>query len=94
MPEKIFKDKCRVRVVEYEVRTIDEFGDSQDVAHYDTKREALAAAQLSLASARAVVVEKHTSRYPAFMFPEPNTYKPISAMGDKTALDTGGWTLP
>ena len=50
------------RTTEYDVRYLDEFGDAQDVWHYDTEREAITAAREWTPTSDgivAVVVERH-----------------------------------
>lgn len=78
---------------EFEVRTIDTFGDVENVDHFDSRVLALAAARATLArGAVAVVVEKHIRRRPAFLFDEPETYRTVATLGDPAALAEGGWT--
>lgn len=92
MKDKISHGGSAITVTEYEVRDIDEYGDAQDVNHYGSKREAMEAANKSLATgSKAVAVEKHISRRPAFLFDEPDTFTTIAVMGDKAALDLWGW---
>ena len=92
MKDKISHGGSAITVTEYEVRHIDEYGDAQDVNHYENKRAAMDAAKKSLdAGYKAVVVEKHISRRPAFLFAEPDTFTTVAVMGDKAALELWGW---
>jgi hypothetical protein len=101
LSKRVFKDGCRVAITEFEVRTINGDGDVEDVTHFETKQEALSFAQnvaeadaINAApgvSARAVVVEKHVSRYPAHLFAEPSRYSTVAVFGAKAALLEGGW---
>ena len=92
MPTKVYKDKTRCAVTEYEVRTINEDGDAEDVEHFETEIEARkAAAEIIETSAVAVAIEKHTSKRPHFLFAEPDVYKTIATFGSTLALSNGGW---
>lgn len=91
MSKRIFKDGCRMEEIEFEVRTIDAYGDSQDVSHFEIEQEAIAYAKREAGSAVAVVVEKHFSRYPAHLFAKPSDYKILATYGDRDALQAGGW---
>ena len=92
MKDRISKDGNRIISTEYEVRDIDEYGDAQDVNHYGCNREAMDAAKKSIAAgSKAVAVEKHIARRPAFLFPEPDTFTTLAVMGDKAALELWGW---
>jgi hypothetical protein len=92
MKDRITHGGSAITVTEYEVRDIDEYGDAQDVNHYENKREAIDAAKKALtAGTKAVAVEKHISRRPAFLFAEPDTFTTIAVMGDKSALELWGW---
>jgi len=93
MKDKVSHGGSAITIREYEVRDIDEFGDAQDINHYGSKAEAMAAAArlLSDGAAKAIVVELHTSKRPAFLFKNPTTYKRIAEMGDRDALLAGGW---
>ena len=79
-------------MTEFEVRLLDEHGDAQDIAYHATASEALIEAKEDLAGgAVAVVVERHISYHPAFMFDIPNVRKMIARMGSRAALAAGDW---
>lgn len=91
MKTKISRNGSAITTTEYEVRDIDEYGDAQDVNHFDNRKDAMtAAAKLMAQGARAVVIEQHTRRSPAHMFAEPDSYKTIAVMGDKASLALWG----
>ncbi len=92
MPERILKGGYRVIITEFEVRELDEFGDSQDVNHFESKVEAIIYAR-SLTEAKAVVVEKHVSKRPAHLFEEPDKFTILATFGNEQALQAGGWTI-
>lgn len=93
MTDKVSKDGNRLVVTEYETRTIDQYGDVENVCHWASKAEAIAYARKLVddSSALAVVVEKHISRRPAFLFNEPDTYRTVATFGNVQALEAGGW---
>lgn len=92
MKDRISHNGSAITVTEYEVRDIDEYGDAQDVNHFDSKCEAMDATRRFMADGvKAVVVQKHISRRPTFLFAEPDTYIFIAAMGDNASLEAGGW---
>jgi hypothetical protein len=94
MKDKISHGGSAITVIEYEVREIDEHGDSQDVHHYENRREAIAAAKKLMAwgnAPKAIVIEKHVSKRPTFLFNEPDVFKPVCVLGDRDALEAGGW---
>ena len=80
-----------ITVTEYEVRNLDEFGDAQDVIHFPSKAEALdCAARFVANGASAAVVEKHTSRRPACLFADPDTFAVVAALGNTESLELWG----
>lgn len=91
--DKILKDKNRMISTEYEVREINADGDAIDVNHYDTLEEAkiYANSLMQTHGAIAVVIEKHISKRPAHMFADPDVYESVLTLGDKGALNEGGW---
>lgn len=92
MSTRIIKDGHATVTTEYEVRAIDQHGDAQDVRHYESQGEALAAAPAVLGGeVTAWVVEKHVSREPAHLFAEPSRYTTIATGGSREALGEGGW---
>lgn len=96
MSNRIFKDGCRVEFIEIEVRAIDQHGDAFDVTHFEGEtalRDAkLFALELVLSpDIAAAVIERHTSRHPAHLFPEPDKYETLATFGDGVALKAGGW---
>ena len=92
MKDKISHGGNVVTIAEYEVRDIDEFGDAQNVDHYPSKALALLAARQSIAAgSKAVAVELHVSKRPAFLFKNPNKYTMVAVMGDIAALEAWGW---
>lgn len=91
MPIKVSKNQNRITVVEYEVRPLDAFGDSIEVFHYETAQEAVNLARELLPANVAVVVEKHTSRRPAHLAKEPDTYIVIAVGGLTMVLKAWGW---
>lgn len=79
-------------VVEFDVRFIDAHGDADDVDSFESRDAAIAAARQHVAGGGvAAVVEKHTSNYPAHLFPEASTYTPEAAFGSREALELWGW---
>jgi hypothetical protein len=78
---------------EYEIRSIDIFGDAIDVDHYQTKSEALEQSKtFELTGERevkAIVVEKHTRYYPFGR--KPDDYTVLFTRGDEAALKAGSW---
>lgn len=91
MPERISKDKVRLTVIEFEVRSIGKYGDAQEVWHFETKQEAVEYAKKILPKQVAVIVEKHTSKYPSFLHDEPSKFIILTTFGDTDALEAGGW---
>lgn len=92
MKDKISHGGSAVTITEYEVRDIDEFGDAQNVDHYSSKVEAMAAAKLLMdTGSKAVAVELHVSKRPSFLFKEPTKYTMVAVMGDIAALEAWGW---
>ena len=93
MPERVYKDGCRIAITEYEIRSIDRWGDAQNVDHCETKVEALKTLAKFEPSGDivAMVIEKHVSRRPSHMFDEPDTYTKIANVGNAEALHAGGW---
>lgn len=93
MTTKLWKDKNRMTITQYEVREIDEYGDALHVNLFDSESKALDEARKLLANGViAVAIEKHVSKYPAFRFSDPETFTTIAVMGDKAALELWGWT--
>ena len=91
MSEKISKDGNRVTITEFECREIDQYGDAQNVDHFDTKAEAIVAAERYIAGGGvAAAVEKHVSRYPMFLCANPSVYKTVATFGSKKALELWG----
>jgi hypothetical protein len=89
---KTMQDGCRTVTTEFEVRELDSHGDAVDVDCYETKCEALAAAESRLrGGAPAVVVEKHISRHPSCYWREPDTYTTVALLGDAATLAEGEW---
>lgn len=79
-------------LIEYEVRWLDEYGDAQIVDHYPTKKEALSVARGRFPQGiKAVAVEKHVSKRPAYMYGMPDVFTTIAVFGDKSALELWGW---
>ena len=94
MSTRIIKNGHATVTTEYEVRSLDQFGDSQDVRHYETQAEALAAAPAVLGGEiTGWVVEKHVTRAPAHWFAEPSIYTTIATGGSREALVEGGWLV-
>lgn len=92
MSQRIFKDGCRCVITSFEVRTLDQHGDADNVDHYESKEAALQEAKRAIkAGVVAVVVEKHVTGMPAHMFADPSTYVGIATFGDRLALMEGGW---
>jgi hypothetical protein len=92
MRDKISKDGTKIIATEYDVREIDQYGDTFDIDHSGGKADAMKAAKgLINRGAIAVVVEKHTSRRPAHLFAEPDTFTTVAVFGDKKVLDLWGW---
>lgn len=89
MAQKTIMGGSVLRVTEYEVRLIDEYGDATDVEHYETKGEAIAAAAEHLTSVQAVVVERHISYHPS-RYGE-DRYTTVHTAGSEAALRAGGW---
>ena len=86
------KDGCRTVTTEFEVRELNANGDALNVDHYDTKGEALAAAdRLLKRGVAAVVVEKHISRAPACYWKTSDTYKTVAMLGDAAVIAKGEW---
>lgn len=88
---KMYKDGYRGKIIEFETRSIDEFGDVKNINHFETKKEAINFAKKILKNEKAVVVEKHTSFFPSYLFPERNLFETIFSDGDNSALTEGGW---
>lgn len=90
---RVSKDGHRITLTEYEVRTLDLYGDSIQVLHFPTREAALAAAphEIGKDGCMAVAVEKHVSKRPAFLASEPDKYTVIATFGDRKALEEGGW---
>lgn len=84
--EHVYKDKCRIKIVEFEVRKIDEFGDCQDVNHFESLALALDYAK----TLGTWVIEKHTSKRPAHLFGEPDKFEVMACAGNKEALINWG----
>ncbi len=91
MPEKISKNKNRVIIVEFEVRDIDEFGDSTGTEFFETEAEAVRFALAYRGAATATVIEEHISRRPSFLYAEPDSYTIVFTAGSRDALQAGGW---
>ena len=79
----------RATLVEFEVRALDRYGDAQDVTHWATLAEARA--YVLTLRCEAWVVEKHTSRSPAFLYAEADTYVKLASGGSRSALLEEGW---
>ncbi len=87
MPEKVWKDGCRVTIIEYDVRFIDAGGDCVCVESFETAREAMQFAHDYHGGYAAAAVEKHTSKRPAYMFGgDADKYKTMLTLGDPLAL--------
>lgn len=88
-----YKDKCRAKLIEYELRTIDQFGDVIDIDRFESKEAAIASGRSVLARGEiaAIVVEKHTSCRPSHMFNDPDKYEKVFSAGTEQALSDGGW---
>jgi len=93
--ETASKDKVSIKVVEYETRSIDEFGDASEVFHFETREEAILCAKRMVEHGEevAAVVEKHTRKYPSFLHKDPSVYKTIAVFGDPQALELGKWDV-
>jgi hypothetical protein len=92
MSTRIIKGGYATVTTEYEVRGLDQYGDAQDVRHYESQGEALAAAPAVLGGEiTAWAVEKHVSREPAHLFADPSRYTTIATGGSREALVEGGW---
>lgn len=89
MNQRISKDGNRVTMTEWEVRTLDQYGDALDVTHWPN--EAMARAYVVTLASSAWVIEKHTSRRPAHLFANPDVYVTVAKGGDESALRDGGW---
>jgi hypothetical protein len=91
--EKISKDKTRLTVTEYELRWLDLYGDSQDVIHCETEAEAREYVRRDAFATgiAAWVIEKHVTRYPAYLFADASVYTKIGSGGDLESLHMGGW---
>ena len=89
MPEFIYKDKCRIKSIEFEMREINADGDVIHVDFFETEKEAIEVAKGN--AGLAVVVEKHTSCRPAHLFKTPNKFETIFTGGSSDALAAGGW---
>lgn len=89
--------KGEVEIVEWEIRTIDSFGDAVDVDHYESESAALANAHVGLAmlpdddGGVALAVEQHISRRPSRFFDTPDEYTTVWVGGTKDALEAWGW---
>jgi len=74
------------RIVEFEVRTLDEFADCIDVLHHETFAAAFECAHKEIASgAIAVVIEKHTSWH-GFSGYKPDRYETKLRLGNPDVL--------
>lgn len=92
MSTRIIKNGYATVTTEYEVRSLDQYGDSQDVRHYETRAEAISTAPAVLGGeVVAWVVEKHVTRSPAHWFAEPSRYTILATGGSREALVKGGW---
>jgi hypothetical protein len=91
MPERTIKNGSVLVTEEYELRTIDQYGDVIDVDHHDTKAAALAALEKwePYNDEVAAVVEYHRKYHPA-RFGE-DKFTVLARKGDAAALVEGGW---
>lgn len=90
MKTKVSKDGIKLVTTEFDVRGIDEHGDSQESFHFDTKQQAVEFAKAQ-SDYPAYVVEKHISRYPSHLFKTPSEYVAVITLGKEDALRNGGW---
>jgi hypothetical protein len=91
MPTTISKDGNRCTTIEWEVREIDQYGDAQDINHFESFEEAKPFADDLTKRVPAVVIERHVSKRPAHLFGDPDTYSTVWTAGNQDALREGGW---
>lgn len=82
MKTRITHNGAGIVMTEYEIRDLDKYGDVINVDHAPDKRTALQRAEALLSGgALAVVIERHISKHPAFLFDEPNRYEWVAEFG-------------
>ncbi len=91
MPSRVSRNGHSVITTDYELRTLDAFGDAIDVELFESLADARAATERALAmpNVKAWVIEKHVSVRPAYG--APDRYTTIATGGDTGALALGGW---
>lgn len=97
LSDEQYERQCnrRYKAVEYEVRTIDQYGDCIEVQHHDTEAEARAtfdATELD-EQVRAVAIEKAEKYYDGSPDRDLHDadYTVLARRGDAEALAAGGW---
>lgn len=77
--DRISRDGTIITTTTWELRVLDERGDTQDVDIYETRAEGLAAFRAAVADdgdAR-LILERHVRREPAHLVATPSEYKTV-----------------
>lgn len=92
MPRKCDCGRKTTRFDEFDVREIDQYGDAQNVSHFDSLQEAKAeAADVLVGEIVASVVEHHVGVCCDECGIRDDEYETVATAGDEKALREGGW---